>query len=166
MDGLQSWWWPQTPIYGNGSSYTLFTSAVLRHYASMSAQAAALSVHGTRHEPHVAELALLAALDRAAVAVHTGVQLLAATTTAAATTTMATTAAAAAARRTGHEAHIGASKVASIRVRFSNSTVADIAAMHYVDATYTGDLLAAAGAAYHVRHTRLHHCVPSFQTTH
>jgi hypothetical protein len=121
-----------TQVYGSSSSYARFTQAVAAHYQSISPLALELSKNGTRHEPHVAEAVLLRMLEAAGVRIRYGARLVRAITTVAS------------AKRDGESTHT----ITSIVVQLQNRTQLELCASHYIDATYMGDLMAAAGVQF------------------
>lgn len=115
-------------IYGGGL-YTELIAAIHAHYASISSGAARLSELGTKHEPHVAESALVHLLAEAGVVVTLGADLVKVSSQAPG--------------GDGAPRHIS-----SITVATTNGTLVTIEGAQYVDATYEGDLFARAGAPF------------------
>lgn len=132
-------------VYGGPTSlYSVFRQQVRHYYRSVSNTAEQLSVNGTRHEPHVAEAAFIDMLQEAGVVVRCNQQLVSVAVTG---------------EDSGGVARIWAINVtASAADRFRNNQTqsqqlnqtTQITASGFIDATYEGDLLAAAGVAYRV----------------
>lgn len=148
-----------TPVYGRTSSYTQFTSRIESHYRDISARAWELCVNGTRHEPHVAEKIFMQMLAEAGVHVLYGCQLIKVSTidnrvpreredlSSTNTNTNMTNTQEVSYEETELEGR-GRRTITSICIQFQNSTEVELRAKHYIDATYMGDMMAAAGVEY------------------
>ena len=135
-------------IYGSNGIYTKYIAKVAAHYAAISPEALKLSANGTRHEPHVAEMVLLEMLAEAGVTdIRYSVHLIKVDKVAAAIKDAAVNKAAEAAA--GIES-IVITTMAAQQPTYSVPPVSQqrLNAKRFVDATYTGDLMAAAGAPY------------------
>ena len=108
-------------VYGTASIYANFTRRVEAHYASISAAAARLSHKGTRHEPHVARSIFAAMLAEAGVQVMLNGSVSTVTRS-------------------------GSGAITTVTFDVGDKTAIVVPTIA-IDASYYGDLLAAAGAA-------------------
>eukprot|EP00041_Stephanoeca_diplocostata_P021096 m.485224 g.485224 ORF g.485224 m.485224 type:complete len:743 (+) comp21732_c0_seq12:2382-4610(+) len=117
-DGLQDTSARPKSIYGNASTYTMFANAIQAHYATISNESDTLSVEGTHHEPHVAELVfrrMLAAANVSVMFIRGTVQ---------------------------NVSFSDSQHIKSIFVQQRNDTgITELLAGGFIDASYEGDLL-------------------------
>jgi len=113
------------------------------HFDTVSPKALALSLEGTRHEPHVAEAVMLRFLAEAGVQVQLGARLTAVIL--AAPVRMNGTHSREPAGRSAHDAQ---DTINAIVVKLSNASSTTVHGRQFVDATYEGDLFAQAGVPF------------------